>query len=145
MKIKLVGKRVKVYRNLKYGKDARPLYSIIYDGRVVSRRHRVLLSNVVFKVNENGRKRVLRERRKNVHAFAIGTLVGKRGCMGQDCNGKDFGIRVHYNPYGYGKFMCMSTSPPIPLKGAWAVLLNERGISACYTERDNKDGMREVH
>lgn len=44
-------------------------------GRVVSRGSTVLLSDVKAKVSEAGRQRVLREKRKNVHAGIVGRLV----------------------------------------------------------------------
>lgn len=66
---------VKVYRNLKHGKKARPLYSIMHKGRVVARQHRVLLTAAKFIVNQAGRRRVIQSGRKNVHAFVVGEWV----------------------------------------------------------------------
>jgi len=64
---------VQVYKNLHNG-----MWSVrILDSGprlVVAHACGLVLSSVVFKVNENGRQRVLRECRKNVHAFAEGTL-----------------------------------------------------------------------
>lgn len=42
--------------------------------RVIGHAREVYLSDVTFKVSEAGRQRVIREKRKNVHAYAIGTL-----------------------------------------------------------------------
>lgn len=54
----------------------------------------IFLKDVIFKVSEAGRQRVLKEQRKNVHAWVIGTYI------------KDFDINeklthsiVKYNPY----------------------------------------------
>jgi hypothetical protein len=44
-----------VYRNLKHGRGARPLYSIMSKGRVIARRHRVLLTDCRLVVREGGR------------------------------------------------------------------------------------------
>lgn len=123
--------RVAVYRNLRYGRKAPPLYSIQHKGKVIDRRHRVLLSNAKFVVREGGRKRVLREGRKNVHAFVVGDLVDERGIFGIDADStKDFPMKVSYNPF---KSECF-TSPHGCVKGARGVLLNERGITAAYLE-----------
>lgn len=133
---------VKVYRNLKHGKNARPLYSIMQDGKVKARRHRVLLSSAVFLVLESGRQRVLQEKRKNVHAFVIGKLVSDEftpkgqisGACGIDENGPDLPARVRYNPYRAGYFFTDNlTDHEIALEGAGTVLLNENGMSASYT------------
>ncbi len=48
-------------------------------GRVIHRSRTVVLSDVTPKVSEAGRQRVLRERRKNVHAGLVGTLVSIGG------------------------------------------------------------------
>ena len=44
-------------------------------GRVVLHSDHVLLEHAAPKVSEKGRQRVLREKRKNVHAGIVGTLV----------------------------------------------------------------------
>lgn len=54
----------------------------------------VHLVDVTWKVSEAGRQRVLREKRKNVHAFAIGTMVSILDIRdGVERRG------VRYNPY----------------------------------------------
>lgn len=121
---------VYVYRNLKHGRHAPPLYSIMRNGRVIDRRPRVLLSDATFVVHEKGRQRVIKEQRKNVHAFVKGRLVDERGGFGIDADSaKDLPAKVRYNPYEGPNF----TWEGRPVKGARAVLLNERGISAAYT------------
>lgn len=127
----LVGKKVYVYRNLKHGHSAPKLYSIMYKGKVVSRRKKVLLADVRFLVRPGGYKRVLATHCKNVHAFAVGTLVGSSGCMGIDSSGKDFGVKLVYSPT-FGPFFWSWTTGK-RVDGAAAVLLNQNGISACYT------------
>lgn len=54
------------------------------------------LTDVKFKVSEAGRQRVLREKRKNVHAFIEGVEVD------QPINQR--AQNVTYNPYKYEKF-----------------------------------------
>ena len=126
--------RVRVYRNLKFGRNTTPLYSVMdkATGRVIERRERVLLANAKFIVREGGRQRVLREGRKNVHAFVEGDLVDERGIFGQDEHGKDFPMRVTYNPYKAATFVTDGVLAGVPVLTAWGVLINERGISACY-------------
>lgn len=62
-------KPVKVYWNLH-----RKCFSIQQNGLVVGHTDVVRLVDVTFKVSEAGRQRVIKEKRKNVHAYMIGTL-----------------------------------------------------------------------
>ena len=82
-------KPVMVYKNLNNG-----LFSIKQAGLVVAHVESVTLSDVVFKVNQGGRNRVLKERQKNVHAFAIGLVesINTIDSTNRDC-------AVSYDPY----------------------------------------------
>lgn len=67
-------------------------------GRVVAHRRELSLRYAEFKVSEAGRQRVLRERRKNVHAGVVGYW--------DDVNHSvDNEIEVTYNPYKYKTFV----------------------------------------
>lgn len=94
----------------------------MYRGKVVDRREHVLLANVKFVVRPGGRKRALETGRKNVHAFAVGTLCG--GC---DSYGS-FPVRLIYDPRHDDKFCDLGTGGPVT--GADTVALNQSGISA---------------
>ena len=64
--------RVKVYYNLRYD-----CLSVVdtSTGKLYCHSHRVELKDAKFHVNENGRQRVVREKRKNVHAYVVGKWV----------------------------------------------------------------------
>lgn len=64
--------KVKVYRNLH--KD---LFSIVSvkTGKVIAHSYAVELKNCKFHVQPAGRKKVLEQKRKNVHAYVTGELV----------------------------------------------------------------------
>jgi hypothetical protein len=68
--------------------------------RVVGHADSILLKNCRLKVSEKGRQRVLRERRKNVHAGVEGeiVLIGNIGPLNE-------GREVTYNPYKYATFV----------------------------------------
>lgn len=68
-------------------------------GLVIGHSDTVLLQDAQGKVSEAGRKRVLRDRRKNVHAGITGTLVHTGG------EGFFPGLEVTYNPYKYTTFV----------------------------------------
>ncbi len=72
-------------------------------GRVVYHADQVFLNNCRFVVSEAGRQRVIREQRKNVHAFVRGTLSTP-----QDCK-----IQVSYNPYKTNSFYIKETGENI--------------------------------
>ena len=74
-------------------------------GRVIKHAFFVALENVTFKVSETGRQRVLLEKRKNVHAGVVGTLVPSLDTV---CN-----ERVTYNPYKGSNFTLCGTGDPI--------------------------------
>ena len=93
----LRGLRVEGYYNLHKGRFSVRALEGPDKGRVVGHLERLGLAGVKFKVSEAGRQRVLREKRKNVHARVQGTLVNPDALT----NCED---RVSYNPYRGGTF-----------------------------------------
>lgn len=86
--------KVKVYWNLH-----KKCWSIQHKGKVIGHTNSVLLSDCKLSVSQKGRERVLREKRKNVHAFAAGNLIG----FSLDCP-RGFNTHITYNPYKFGWF-----------------------------------------
>ena len=82
----LHGQRVHAYRNLHNG-----LFSLWKDGKVIAHVPEVHLDDAKLHVREGGRQRVVKEKKKNVHAFVIGTVNAKSHAAG--------GEPVIYNPY----------------------------------------------
>jgi len=83
-------------------------------GKVAGHYESAVLRDVEFRVRPGGRARVLRDGRKNVHAFAIaekwarpvdGLMHPYPGRLGLD--------EVSYNPYGAGYFFRLSSGEPI--------------------------------
>lgn len=94
-------------------------------GRVVAHADKVLVRDATFRVSEAGRQRVIRERRKNVHAGVVGHLeamIGvatpaglvsspwfdRFGFLPDDRRyaqwAREHGERVTYNPHQRGTF-----------------------------------------
>lgn len=88
-------KPVCVYRNL--NKD---VFSLKQGGRVVAHSDRLCLENVVMRVSQKGRQRVICTRRKNVHAYLIGHV-----CEAPKPNRAS---ELTYNPYMFGSFFVPS-------------------------------------
>lgn len=109
---------MRVYRNLH-----KKCYSVQYNRKVVSHEDNLLLFLPKFKVSEAGRQRVIREKRKNVHAVVEGTAIPWVQ-VGFDPDRFD---KVMYNPYKYATFVRLSEHPTTLLTAdiAW---VTERGV-----------------
>lgn len=91
-------------------------------GRVIEHAREVYLVGCHFRVSEAGRQRVLRERRKNVHAGVVGRLAGAAPVTARE------GTRVSYNPYNHPTFVRAGSAEPV--HRADAVFLCERAAYA---------------
>lgn len=112
---------VRVFKNPKHG-----CYSIMQNGRLRASAREVRLVDVEFRVREAGRQRMLREQRRNVHAFAVGTLCdyvhpGENRRLG-DITGR----AVFYNPYRFASFVDSETQTPVT--SAAVVQFDEHGV-----------------
>lgn len=88
-------KKVMIYKNLHNGK-----FSVRQNNLVVAHVDSVILTDVHFKINEAGRKRVITEKKKNVHAFIVGFIEAVNSC--RITGGKR---AITYNPYKYKTFV----------------------------------------
>jgi hypothetical protein len=79
--------------------------SVRSKGLVIKHADQITLSNVTFKVREGGRQRVIKEKKKNVHAFVKGMEIDKAA--------SDKGRRVSYNPYKAGHFYYVDSGEPV--------------------------------
>ena len=101
--------RAFVYRNLNRGGFSIRDRST---GRVAAYAETVVLVGVRFRVQPAGRRRVLKERRKNVHAGAAGDLVGytRRPLDPSDLEGA---VEVTYDPYSAPTFVRVDGGDPV--------------------------------
>ena len=99
----IAGRRVQVYFNLH-----RKTFSIrdARTKRVVGYADNIMLHDVLFVVNQSGRNRVLREKKKNVHAYCEGTFA----CYYAP---SDTISNVSYNPYLYETFINTRSGQPV--------------------------------
>lgn len=100
-------RKVFVYKNLHKG-----CWSIRQDGLVKAHTDNVTLYNVMMKVNKKGRERVLREKRKNVHAGISGYLSQKFFSDAWDDITEKELTEITYNPYKYESFVDKDTKKP---------------------------------
>jgi hypothetical protein len=82
-------------------------------GRVVAHSNTVLLESCKFKVSEAGRQRVLREKRKNVHAGVTGVWVNGDRVESHFEFLSMVGRQVTYNPYKYDSFIIKATEQSV--------------------------------
>ena len=148
------GDKIEVYRNLH-----KKCFSVRHKGKVVGYLYddeQLALTNVKFVVQPAGRAKVLRENKKNVHAFVRGEYVGFIGSrsgltrMGgyesvlpteEMYFGKfedlDF-YAVSYNPYKSDKFVVKETGEPIEsnsealIKGGKVLLYQDKRLDFSY-------------
>lgn len=115
-------RRVEVYRNLNRRDGV--WYSVRQNGKVVGHTQLLRLRDCYFVVNEAGRQRVLRTGRKNVHAFVLGYVAGKRARR------YDLGHPHHgrYNPYTGPRFQMQSGQSWSDVSIACQVQLDNLGI-----------------
>lgn len=99
--------------------------------RVAAHSDTVTLLNVEFKISKAGRERVLREKRKNVHAGVKGELYSIKddppGIYIPDL--MERAVEVTYNPYKYETFVRKSDGKPI--KGASLVFMKKGKVFVC--------------
>ena len=103
---------VQVYKNLHKSRAAgRSIYSVRdkKTGLVLGHVKEIVLKDVVFKVSETGRLRVLKEKKKNVHAVLQGEVYhGKFYDLGYSKPQK-----VWYNPYKTNQFISCKTGKKV--------------------------------
>lgn len=118
------GARVEVYRNLRMKGR---MYSVRQNGLVVGHTSRINLRNCCFVVNESGRQRVLKSRRKNVHAF----VVGYPALITTDAELRRFGNQLpgKYNPYEAGHFMVYGVGQWAPIHASMRAELGPDGLT----------------
>lgn len=123
--------RVSVYRNLNQrGERGEPVYSVVEaksGGLVLAHVFSIALVDAELRVSQAGRQRVLRERRKNVHARVTGRPVlpqaSRRACF-----------PVTYNPYLFDTFVVAETGESIHC--AAGAILDANGLR-CWLETVN--------
>lgn len=90
--------RVQVYWNLHKKRWSVVALEGDRKGRVVTHADKVLLKDATFAVQPAGREKVLREKRKNVHAFVRGEWLP---ALSQGTSRRS----VMYNPYKFDTFV----------------------------------------
>lgn len=94
---------VLVYRNLNNG-----LLSIKQNNLIVAHADLVYMVNCSFVVNQKGRLRVIKEKRKNVHAYVSGFLAKPNEFLGERLS-----TQISYNPYTHEYFKNKETNEKI--------------------------------
>ena len=100
--------RVQVYYNLH-----KKCLSVRHKGKVIEHAQEVTLIDARFHVQQAGRERVLKEKRKNVHAYVSGKL--KETFWFTQAPKYIWTAKQHvtYNPYKYKNFVNKKTLKPV--------------------------------
>lgn len=99
---KPTGQRVYVYFNLHCKLWSVRALDGPHKGRVIAHKRGVVLQDVTPRVSQAGRERVLRERKKNVHAGLVGYWVPFNTPITEHM------VPITYNPYKYESFVYVS-------------------------------------
>jgi hypothetical protein len=97
--------KVRVYRNLHTGNFS--VQSTV-TGLVIGHASSITLRDAMFVVRKAGRERVLRERKKNVHAFVVGFVCSEM---------RGVSTEVSYNPYSADYFWASDSKAPVHRAG----------------------------
>lgn len=103
-----LGSRVMVYYNLH-----KRTFSVTSEGKVIMHADYVKLRDVEFRVREGGKMKVRDEKRKNVHAFVIGTLIDYCENPCENIEVPEEGTIVTYDPYMYDTFVIKKSGRPV--------------------------------
>ena len=115
--------RVQVYYNLH-----KKCLSIRYKGKVIEHAREVTLTDARFHVQPAGRERVLREKKKNVHAYVSGKLKESFWFTQAPAYVWTAKQRITYNPYKHKSFVDKKTLKPIT--SAQVVHISDKRITA---------------
>lgn len=102
--------------------------SVRHRGKVIKHVISLSMENVKFVVSESGRNRVLKEKRKNVHAVVRGDIIEYDST---DVNCDDSWKIIKYDPYKYPKFI---TEDDRYVNGAKFVRIFDKKILALELE-----------
>ena len=112
---------VRVFKNWQRG-----CYSVMQDGVVRASARQVLLRDVEFLVRASGRERMLRLKRKTVHAYAVGYLEDLVHPNESASLPAIDGRYTVYDPYRFMTFVDRDTQQPV--LSSHRVLLAEDGV-----------------
>jgi hypothetical protein len=105
-------------------------------GRVIAHKDEILIYKPTFKVSEAGRQRVLREKRKNVHAGVVGEwLYNPFDAATIFLIQQSSGAAVMYNPYKYDSFVYKATEQKVDGALRVAALHCENGRATIHVEK----------
>ena len=121
--------RVEIYFNLH-----KKVFSMRHKGKVIAHVCNAMLKDVTYVVHPAGRARVLRDKKKNVHAFARGELIEQVPVDNY------VGNLAKYNPYKAATFVDKDDEPLYKSDIAYLALHSDTGkpfISTFNEERAN--------
>ena len=106
------GLKVQVYRNLTKKAISVMALEGPNKGRIIARLNSVTLSNCRFLVNESGRQKVIKFKRKRVHAFVRGITTDFFESAHFTVPIADH-VRLKYNPYKFSSFVRADNEQPV--------------------------------
>lgn len=107
-----------IYRNL----HVKGHFSIRYKGKVVDHCKSMYANNVQFKVNEKGHQKAIKEKVRNVHAFAIADHRPRMAEWKKN-SGMGWWRKITYHPFDNEGFIWADTGNPVDavVKDVWFI------------------------
>ncbi len=131
---------VHVYRNL-----TKKCWSVRHKGKVIEHRDFVTLENPQFVVQPAGRARVIKEKRKNVHAYIKGKILDITLHVTPRMLSHGEALPVRYNPYlapnffYYNEFQMELEEYDEPMKTHKYAYLTEKGAFVSQERTDDME------
>ena len=118
-----MGAKYYLYRNLHTGG-----FSVKHKGRVCERADLIVMHDVEFRVSETGRQGVIKNKRKQVHAYMVAdnykAPITHNAALKSLLESADSNMtHITYNPYKNESFVNAETGEPI-LKADYAIAVN---------------------
>ncbi len=102
-------------------------YSVRFKGKVIFHLTTLVAAGVTFKVSQKGRERVLRERKKNVHAFVVADKIFPNASPWDIMDiVKSIDDTAKYNPYFAPCFVDKFNCPLYNAGMVWATTLDNK-------------------
>lgn len=114
--------KVYVYKNLHKDKWSVRNHQVGEKRLVLGHTETLLLSTCTFHVSEKGRQRVLRDKRKNVHAGIVGLI--QNNVWGWDTS-YELATEITYDPYRHTNFVIKGTHEPVHTAALVLLLCDE--------------------
>lgn len=111
------------------------MYSVRYKGRVIGHTKSLVAFDVKLQVSQKGREKVLREKRKNVHAYVVAKdILSDMSVRGEP-------TEVSYNPYKNDSFVDTNGKSVDSARVAELIVVGDKPKIKIFVDLSNYGGI----